>query len=166
MPIWILRDFSKCSSCKLCEIVCSLKHENMVWPEAARIRIYEIIPGLPVISLCVQCDDYPCVSSCPFQALSVGEHGEVLVDKEKCTMCGACVTACPGNIPRILPGKQGVIICNLCNGEPECVKVCSEMGYHALQLVSKPEGGVVKNYLVKPEEASTKLLVKMMGEAE
>jgi len=164
VPIWIMRDFSKCSSCKLCEIACSLKHEGMVWPEASRIRIYELIPGLPVISTCVQCDDYPCVSSCPFQALSTGEHGQVLVDENKCTLCGTCVYACPGKIPRIVRGKQSVIICDLCNGEPECVKICGEMGYHALQLVNKPDGEIVKNYLISPEDASFKLLAKAIGE--
>jgi hypothetical protein len=38
------------------------------------------------------------------------------------------------------------------------------MGYHALQLVNKPDGEIVKNYLVSPEDASLKLLAKAIGE--
>ncbi len=35
----------KCSGCRLCEIACSLEHEGIIWPEASRIRIFELLPG-------------------------------------------------------------------------------------------------------------------------
>ena len=84
--IWIVRDYLKCSGCRKCEIACSLFHENKIWPEASRIRVFMLVPGVEVPHLCAQCDDYPCVESCPVNALSVSEEtGAVLVDKEKCT---------------------------------------------------------------------------------
>ncbi|MBR2215442.1 MAG: Fe-S cluster domain-containing protein [Selenomonadaceae bacterium] len=36
-----------------------------------------------------------CVRACPFGALSMGEAGLPVVDKEICTGCGKCVSTCP-----------------------------------------------------------------------
>ena len=36
-----------------------------------------------------------CVAACKFDAIHVGENGAAVVDKEKCTNCGACREACP-----------------------------------------------------------------------
>jgi len=40
----------------------------------------------------------PCSTSCPFNAISIGEDINKLpvVDFEKCTGCGVCVYSCPG----------------------------------------------------------------------
>jgi Fe-S-cluster-containing hydrogenase component 2 len=39
-------------------------------------------PGLEVPHLCAQCDDYPCVKSCPAGALSVDDKTTaVIVDR-------------------------------------------------------------------------------------
>jgi Fe-S-cluster-containing hydrogenase component 2 len=80
-PIWIAREFPKCSACRKCEIACSLAHENRIWPEASRVRVFMLVPGLEFPHLCAQCEDYPCVESCPFKALSISKRtGAVLVD--------------------------------------------------------------------------------------
>ncbi len=69
-PMWIARDYAACSGCKRCEIACSWKHEGWMWPEASRVRVFMPFPGVEVPHLCAQCKDYPCVASCPVQALS------------------------------------------------------------------------------------------------
>lgn len=161
---WILVDLFKCTGCQLCVIACSLHHEHTVWPEASRITVYEPYPGAPVPITCVQCDDYPCVNSCPFNALSVdGRTGAVVVDESKCTLCGNCKAACPLGIPKIVPGKPYVLICDLCRGDPQCVRVCNEVGYGALKLVSKPEGGTVKSFLRDPYEVSKSLYERIIA---
>ncbi|MEM4487254.1 MAG: 4Fe-4S dicluster domain-containing protein [Desulfurococcaceae archaeon] len=153
--VWILVDPLKCTGCRICEIECSLKHEGTLWPAASRIRVYEPYPGAPVPVLCVQCDDYPCVKSCQYSALKVDEStGAVLVSSENCTLCGACKSACPLSIPKILVGKKHVLICDLCQGDPECVKACNGLGYSALKIVTKPEEGVSKVFLRDPYRAS------------
>lgn len=45
-----------------------------------------------------------CEVACPFDAISMNpETGLPEVDQEKCTSCGACVTACPRNLFEIRP---------------------------------------------------------------
>ena len=163
--LWILITPDKCSGCRLCEVACSLEHEGLIWPEASRIRIYELLPGVNVPHTCVQCPDYPCVESCKFDSLSVDEKtGAVLVDEEKCTECGACVLACSGNVPRIPAGKGSVVICDLCGGNPKCVEVCHEAGHDALTLVRGEYRSVYRTFAKNPVEKSTELARKMYGE--
>lgn len=158
---WILVDVFKCTGCRVCEVACSLKHESLVWPSASRIQVYEPYPSAPIPVTCVQCDDYPCIASCPTSALSVdAKTGAVLVNPEKCTLCGTCKSTCPASVPRVVPGKSYVLICDLCGGEPECVKVCNELGYGALKLVTKPEGGLVKTFLRDPYGVSREVYLR------
>ena len=163
--IWIARDYSKCSGCRRCEIACSLFHEGRIWPEASRIRVFMLIPGVEVPHLCVQCEDYPCVEACSVKALSVNQKtGAVVVDKEKCTGCGLCINACPGKIPHIHPTENYALICDLCGGNPQCVKVCQEGGWKALTIVEREEDYSYKVYARTVEEITKDLTVKLYGE--
>jgi Fe-S-cluster-containing hydrogenase component 2 len=59
-----------------------MKHEGWMWPEASRVRVFMPFPGVEVPHLCAQCKDYPCVGSCPTQALSTdADTGAVLVER-------------------------------------------------------------------------------------
>lgn len=163
-PIWIARELSRCSGCRKCEIACSLYHEKRIWPEASRIRIFMLIPGVEFPHFCAQCEDYPCVKACPVKALSVSEKtGAVLVKFNKCTACGNCIDACPGRIPHMHPTEKHVLICDLCRGEPQCVKVCREGGWNVLKKVSRADRAY-KLYARKPEETTRDLAVRMYGE--
>ena len=161
MGLWILRIYERCSGCRLCEIACSIRHEGRIWPEASRIRVFEFAPAIDVPHLCSQCGDYPCVKACPTQALLIDkETGAVLVDEGKCVLCGECIKACPGRVPRIVAGKDSVVICDLCGGEPECVKVCEQAGFNALKLVKRPDEPVPKAYSREPTEVAKDLIRK------
>ena len=164
--LWIVRDPLKCSGCRRCEIVCSLHHEGKIWPEASRIRIFMLFPGVEVPHLCVQCHDYPCVSACPVEALSVDdETGAVKVDRDKCTGCGICIDKCPGRIPFLHPGDGKVVICDLCDGDPECVKVCREAGFNALMVVRERRNRMSRKIFAQPpEEIARDLAVNIYGE--
>ena len=163
-PIWIARKLSKCSGCRKCEIACSLYHENRIWPTASRITIFMLVPGLEFPHFCVQCEDYPCVNSCPVNALSVSkETSAVLVDGKACIACGKCIDACPGRIPHMHPKEKRIVICDLCNGNPQCVKVCREGNWNVLKTVPRRERAY-KLYARKPDEITRDLSTKIYGE--
>jgi Fe-S-cluster-containing hydrogenase component 2 len=142
-----------------------MHHEDWMWPEASRVRVFMPFPGLEVPHLCAQCDDYPCVKACPVEALTVDEDTTaVLVDREKCTSCGECIDACPGKIPFLHPGDNKATICDLCEGDPECVKVCTEAGYNALQLVEEGMSVQRKLFAMDPIVVAKDLAIKLFGE--
>lgn len=119
----------KCSGCKLCEMNCSFQHFKVSAPHLANIRILgrethaEFTP-----TLCRQCAGKFCIKACPEDALSVNEAtGAICVDREKCTLCGACVSACPFNGIYISTNPEGqpyLMVCDLCGGDPQCAKYC------------------------------------------
>lgn len=162
--IWIARELSKCSGCRKCEIACSLAHEKRIWPEASRVRVFMLVPGLEFPHLCAQCEDYPCVESCPVKALSVNKRtGAVIVKTKACIACGKCISACPGRIPHMHPTGKHIVICDLCNGDPQCVKVCQEGKWNALTKVSRRNLSF-KLYARTPEELTRDLAAKFYGE--
>jgi Fe-S-cluster-containing dehydrogenase component len=162
---WVVRDYIKCSGCRLCEIACTMKHEGRIWPEASRIRVFMLVPGAEVTHLCAQCSDYPCVSSCPADALSVNDGtGAVIVDEEKCTSCGACIKACPGQVPHLHPEKRHALICDLCGGDPECAKICERAGYGALFRGTRTTSINYDLYAIKPEVITKNLVINLYGE--
>lgn len=108
-------------------MVCSLHHEQECSTVRSRIKILRDEEfGNHLVLLCAQCTEVYCVGSCPTEALRRDkETGVVLVDDELCNGCEACIDACPiGAIS--LDNKQNIALkCDLCGGDPECVKICS-----------------------------------------
>jgi Fe-S-cluster-containing hydrogenase component 2 len=163
--IWIARDYLRCSGCKKCEVACSIKHEGRIWPEASRIRVFMVTPTAEIPHFCTQCQDYPCVKSCPFGALSINEGtAAVIVSRDKCTACGVCIKACPGKVPHIHPKENYAVICDLCDGKPECARVCQEGRWNALWTVKRGHGTSYKLYSRTPEEMSEEVLMNMYGD--
>ena len=127
--------------------------------------MFALLPVAEVPHLCAQCDDYPCVTACPAGALSVSdETGAVLVDGEKCTACGACIEACPGRVPHVHPAEEGVVICDLCGGDPLCVKVCQEGGWGALSLVPREKRTEYGVFPRTPEDLTREVITKLYSE--
>jgi Fe-S-cluster-containing dehydrogenase component len=119
-------DPSKCTGCRTCELVCSIKNENMANPVLSRIQNvqYKYL-GQRIPTLCLQCEDAICVSSCPTGALRRdGSLGVVKHSKDLCIGCGLCFISCPFGGIAIDPRSGGVFKCELCEGDPECVKAC------------------------------------------
>ncbi len=128
---WVGRNLADCIGCRHCEIACSRIQEDVIWPGASRIRVYEFPPSVEFPVLCYQCADAPCVRECPADALSINtDTGTIALESEKCLRiseesdCTVCADECPGSTVRMHPVENVPMFCDLCGGDPECVKVC------------------------------------------
>jgi carbon-monoxide dehydrogenase iron sulfur subunit len=122
----LMIDHEKCTGCRLCEIVCSVKHEGVSNPSRSRINVIKWeSEGLYIPMSCQQCEDAPCLAICPVKAISRDPDLEyVKVDYNVCIGCRTCVAVCPfGAMSYDVLGKK-VIKCDLCEGDPQCVRFC------------------------------------------
>jgi Fe-S-cluster-containing dehydrogenase component len=56
----------------------------------------------------------------------------VRIDPGKCTGCGECVGACPYAAPRVNSDEGVAKICDLCQGDPLCIKFCQPGALHLI----------------------------------
>lgn len=126
----------KCSGCMSCMLICSWKKENKFNPLKARIKVVEKPrKGMSIPILCMQCAKPACMESCPVGAISrKPETGAMIIDGNTCVGCKQCMLACPYGAIRLDPENGSMLLCNLCDGNPACVKVCR---FKALQWVPK-----------------------------
>jgi carbon-monoxide dehydrogenase iron sulfur subunit len=119
-------DYERCTGCRLCELVCAVKHDHVSNPIRSRIRIIKWeSEGIYVPMSCQQCEDAPCVIGCPAKALSRNmDMGRVEIDYEKCIGCRTCVSVCPFGAMHFVAADRKVIKCDLCDGDPQCVRFC------------------------------------------
>jgi Fe-S-cluster-containing hydrogenase component 2 len=121
-------DETYCTGCRYCEVICSLAHEGEVSYRRARIRVFsDALEGVdrPVLCDPVKCESMPCVPSCPTNAIKVDEKLDYpLIDMEACIGCKACLTACPVKAIFFDEERGKALKCDLCGGDPECVKRC------------------------------------------
>jgi Fe-S-cluster-containing hydrogenase component 2 len=62
---------------------------------------------------------------CPVKAIGREENlNYVKIDYDLCIGCRACVTACPFGAMSFNMRDRKVFKCDLCEGEPNCVRFC------------------------------------------
>jgi carbon-monoxide dehydrogenase iron sulfur subunit len=114
----------KCTGCRLCESICALYNEKMNDLSRSRIRIIKKHSlGLSTPIVCFQCKKPPCSKVCPVNAIGKDSNGVVKIDDDQCIGCEACVSGCPFGVMMAMPEK--VLKCELCDGNPQCVKYCA-----------------------------------------
>lgn len=92
-----------------------------------------------------------CEASCDFDAIHI-KNGVALVDRDKCTSCGACVKACPNSLIRVSPAKNIVFVrCNNTDKGAEARKACTNacIGCMKCQKVCKFDAITIENFLAK-----------------
>ena len=140
----LIVDHSRCTGCRLCELVCSVNKGGAANPAAARITVVKWEPicvDTPMV--CQQCDTAPCATVCPVQALSRDEElGRVTINYERCIGCRFCIAVCPFGAMGFDPVTRKVIKCDLCDGDPVCVKFCEP---RAIQYVDASAANAAKS---------------------
>jgi Fe-S-cluster-containing dehydrogenase component len=124
-------DLKKCIGCGACELACSQKYNNSFRISRSRIQVDKgpeavLKSKAFAVYVCHQCDDPPCIPSCPEGALFKDPiTGVIKVDEDKCIGCSLCVQACPYNAIWVDPLKGKAFKCQLCDQTQQaCVNIC------------------------------------------
>ncbi|MDR2203304.1 MAG: 4Fe-4S binding protein [Nitrososphaerota archaeon] len=131
-------DNNKCIKCGTCAQTCALEKEKTTDKNKSRIKIHN---KTTTITVCKACINPTCTTSCPQNALTKStQTGTIHVDENKCIGCKTCLQNCPHNAINIDTDKNKAIICDTCQGNPQCVKKCPK---HALTLVGRSNDKIV-----------------------
>jgi anaerobic carbon-monoxide dehydrogenase iron sulfur subunit len=116
-----------CSGCRACEVACVAAHDGRFGLSTARLRVSKIeSEGVDHPRVCESCSPAPCAAACPTGALSFDESlGAVLLRSDDCIACSACADACDHGVIVIRPPAGLPLICDLCHGNPACVRRCA-----------------------------------------
>ncbi len=140
----IIADPARCTGCRTCEMVCSVKKVGMVNPARARIQVVrfeEYVLEMPMV--CQQCETAPCMNACPVKAIERDhESGILKTNYDRCIGCRICMSACPFGATGYDPVARKVVKCDQCDGDPTCVKFCETK---ALQYVDASTSNVKKS---------------------
>ena len=118
--------YEKCTGCRLCELVCAVKHDGVSNPMRSRVRVVKWeAEGLYIPMSCQQCQDAPCMHACPVKAIyRNADLDSVAVDYDICIGCRTCVSVCPFGAMGFNTIDHKVAKCDLCDGDPQCARFC------------------------------------------
>ena len=120
-------DSAKCTGCLECEKACSNVHFQVFdGGDKSAIRIYQKTDTYEM-SVCNQCG--LCIDLCQVGALTRMPNGVVILNKNPCIGCEACVGFCPTGAMRKAAVRIEPFKCFSCGA---CVQACPE---DALELV-------------------------------
>ncbi len=122
---------SACAGCMICNLICSSMHQGVFSKSLSGIHIVQDRFNMNFTAeICRQCVAPSCMAACLVEgAMYVDENtGARCIDQEKCIGCGDCAEACPfndeGHIIKYNPETNKYFKCDLCLGDPLCVKHC------------------------------------------
>lgn len=141
-PKWgMALDLERCIGCHACSVAC--KVENSVSLGNFRTKVYyydyaainphtkrETMKRTFLPTLCMHCEDAPCLSACPSDAISRGADGIVRINESQCDGNQDCIKACPYGAIHIDPVSKIADKCDLCSHRleadmlPACAEVC------------------------------------------
>ena len=145
-----------CTGCRACQVACVARHDGRFGVSTARLRIVKNESlGLDRPQVCLLCGRAPCMARCPSTALYRDDTtSAVLLRAEMCDSCTACAEACPFDMVALHPVTGLPLICDLCGGEPVCVRRCptGAISYGDLPPESERPPAM---HLVRPDPASS-----------
>jgi len=130
-------DIKKCYTCLTCVVECAYARLGLpkyipVNQELSTSHVsVEATRNLIVPLRCMQCNDAPCITACPTEAIYKGSSGgPVLIDEDLCIGCKSCMLACPIGAISLGPEGKAAQKCDMCiarlkKGQlPVCVTSC------------------------------------------
>ena len=137
-----LLDSDSCIGCHACTVACKSEHDvplgvNRTWVKYIETGAFPNVNRHFSVMRCNHCDNAPCITICPTNALFRAANGVVDFDDSNCIGCKGCMNACPYDAIYINPATNTANKCNFCNHrieqdlEPSCVVVCPT---HAIKV--------------------------------
>jgi len=130
-----------CDGCGLCELVCAFSHTGLWHPALSRIKVLEDKKnGLFFPTTCAHCVNPPCANACLMNVIVKDpETGLTIRNESSCIGCRACEISCPFNVCLFDYVNEVVVNCDLCKGDPLCVKVCPTGAIEFVSVEETPE---------------------------
>jgi len=107
-------------------MACSYENEGIFNPAKSRIKVFVFErEGRNVPYTCTQCADAWCKNACPTEAIQINlSTGAKEINESLCVGCKVCTIACPFGSVNYNHATGKVAKCDLCGGDPACVKAC------------------------------------------
>ncbi len=134
----VAMDPASCVACRNCEYACAFRQAQSFERRESNIRVsFYPEERICIPWTCLHCEEAWCLEVCPAAAIRRNSStGAVEIDAERCAGCKMCLLACPCGAIRFDPEARVARKCDLCGGDPQCVKFCIS---GALQFVEAEE---------------------------
>jgi len=134
----LVHDATICTGCMRCMTTCSTYNFGSTSFTKARLQIVrheghaltrmdEVDELIFQPMLCQQCDKPRCQEFCPAHAIERNpKTNAMVINYDRCIGCRMCMAVCPFGAMRYDTNRRKVFKCELCDGDPQCVKLCPQ----------------------------------------